>query len=191
MSELAKSSGNAISPTRIALVISLVIASFSIGSFAASDFPLQAGVSENSLLLVSAQNIADPDSDGDGVRNQDDLDDDNDGILDSLEGGVDNDGDGIPDNNSYDTDGDGTPDVLDLDSDNDGILDNLEARLSRDSVKVLDWIPDGAIDIGVQVGGNGLADPIETWPESGELQYPVPDTDQAFPTTFTITENGN
>lgn len=181
---LAQSNAKAASRTQIALAISLAVASFSVESLAASDSGLQQGSAEHSQPLLSArstimlQDPAGPDSDGDGVRNQDDLDDDNDGILDSLEGGVDNDGDGFPDNNSNDTDGDGTPDVLDLDSDNDGILDNLEARLSREAVKALDWVPNGAIDIGVPVGGNGVADPIETWPESGVLKFPIPDTDQ-------------
>lgn len=55
-----------------------------------------------------------PDTDGDGVRDDDDLDDDNDGILDSVEGSGDSDGDGIANN-------------LDLDSDNDGINDVNEA----------------------------------------------------------------
>ena len=119
-----------------------------------------------------------PDSDGDGIRNQDDLDDDNDGILDVDEGGLDVDGNGVPDAGSVDTDGDGTPDVLDLDSDNDGILDNLEARINRDDVKSLDLIPNGAIDIGFNVGANGVADLIETSPDSGVLLYALPDTDE-------------
>lgn len=176
--ESAHNSGSAIFPTRLAFAISLALASFSIESFAVSDSELQSGIPEMSPLLISARATAGPDSDGDGVSNQDDLDDDNDGILDSLEGGLDNDGDGFPDNNSIDTDGDGTPDVLDLDSDNDGILDIQEARLNRDSVRDLDQIPNGAIDIAIPVGSNGLADLIETSPGSGELQFPVPDTDQ-------------
>lgn len=159
------------------MAIGLALTSLSGPSIAAGDSNSQSLTSGVSAPSIIARSVSRPDSDGDGVANQDDLDDDNDGILDTLEGGVDNDGDGIPDNNSYDTDHDGIPDVLDLDSDNDGILDNLEARLDRDAVKALDLVPNGAIDIGVQVGGNGIADPIETWPESGELKYPLPDTD--------------
>ena len=128
-------------------------------------------------VTAQANSAGGPDSDGDGIRNQDDQDDDNDGILDRDEGGVDNDGDGFHDNNSVDTDGDGTPDVLDLDSDNDGILDNMEARLSRSTVMSLDQVPNGAIDIAFSVGNNGIADVIETSPDSGQLVESLPDTD--------------
>jgi len=118
-----------------------------------------------------------PDSDGDGIRNQDDLDDDNDGLLDRIEGSVDADGDGVPDAASTDTDGDGVPDVLDLDSDNDGILDNLEGNLDRAAVEALDVVVNGAIDIGVEVGANGVADVIETSPDSGQTAAALPDVD--------------
>ena len=106
---------------------------------------------------MAAQPASGPDSDGDGIRNQDDRDDDNDGILDTDEGLVDADYNGVPDSASTDTDGDGAPDVLDLDSDNDGILDLLEARGNREAIRALDQIPNGAIDISIDVGGNGIA----------------------------------
>ncbi len=118
-----------------------------------------------------------PDTDGDGIRNQDDLDDDNDGIPDTEEGAIDADGDGFLDASSLDTDGDGTPDAWDLDSDNDGILDNQEARLDLPFVQSLDQVVNGAIDIGVPVGSNGLADIIETSPDSGIINYSIVDTD--------------
>ena len=118
-----------------------------------------------------------PDSDGDGIRNQDDLDDDNDGILDRDEGGVDADGDGVHDAASADTDGDGTPDVVDLDTDNDGVLDLIEARLDRAAVESLDIVTNGAIDIAIEVGTNGVADVIETATDSGVRAFGLPDVD--------------
>ena len=104
--------------------------------------------------------VTGPDTDGDGIPNQVDLDDDNDGIPDTLEGALDADGDGFQDAGALDKDGDGTPDAFDLDSDNDGILDNQEARLDLALVQSLDQVVNGAIDIGVPVGANGLADII-------------------------------
>ncbi len=95
-----------------------------------------------------------PDADGDGILDLDDLDDDNDGIPDSEEG-------------NGDTDGDGVPDIFDLDSDNDGISDLNESGLSPEKIAELDTDGDGVID--TPVGDNGLADDIETTPESGEL----------------------
>ena len=118
-----------------------------------------------------------PDSDGDGIRNQDDLDDDNDGILDRDEGSVDADGDGVHDAASADTDGDGTPDVIDLDTDNDGVLDLIEARLDRAAVESLDIVTNGAIDIAIEVGANGVADVIETAADSGVRAFELPDVD--------------
>lgn len=134
------------------------------------------------IALLSTQSLpaADggPDEDGDGIINQLDLDDDNDGILDIDEGIVDLDNNGVADPESSDTDGDGTFDGYDLDSDNDGILDNLEARADRGAVRALDQNPNGAIDITVFVGANGVADIIETSPDSAQLIYPLLDSDQ-------------
>ena len=132
-----------------------------------------------------------PDSDADGIRNQDDQDDDNDGILDVNEGLVDLDNDGFPDDASTDTDGDGTPDVLDLDSDNDGILDNLEARADREAVKQLDLNPNGAIDIAFPVGANGIPDAIETSIDSGILIYNLLDSDADGIPDFRDTDSDN
>ena len=58
-----------------------------------------------------------PDTDGDGVADINDLDDDNDGILDTVENGG---------NPTLDTDNDGIINQLDTDSDNDGCPDALE-----------------------------------------------------------------
>ncbi len=145
------------------------------------------------LLVPATATMAQsgPDSDGDGVPNQIDLDDDNDGILDVNEGLIDSDNNGVHDANSVDTDGDGTPDGLDLDSDNDGILDNLEARADRDAVKALDLNPNGAIDISFAVGANGVADAIETSPDSGVLAYNVLDSDGDGVPDFRDTDSDN
>jgi uncharacterized repeat protein (TIGR01451 family) len=126
------------------------------------------------------------DTDGDGVPNFRDLDSDNDGITDVIEGGgTDADGngriDGIPnpytgqvpgaDNAVPDTDGDGAPDYLDLDSDNDGINDLVESGLNSTELNALDADGDGRIDNTAPVGTNGLADAIETAPDSGSPDY--------------------
>ena len=98
------------------------------------------------------------DSDADGIVNSLDLDSDNDGIPDSTEG-----------NASVDTDGDGIADYLDLDSDNDGIPDLIESGITDPAT--LDGDNDGRIDTGNPVGDNGLADAVETAPDSGQADY--------------------
>ncbi|WP_041391870.1 Ig-like domain-containing protein [Pleurocapsa sp. PCC 7327] len=134
-------------------------------------------------LADNVDPVAVPDSDGDGIRDFQDLDSDNDGITDVIEaGGIDANGDGIIDNfvdsngNGLadsqegsplpvpDTDGDGVRDFQDLDSDNDGITDVIEAG-------GIDANGDGIIDNFVDSNGNGLADSQEGSP------LPVPDTD--------------
>ncbi|MBF2022615.1 MAG: DUF4114 domain-containing protein, partial [Hydrococcus sp. C42_A2020_068] len=132
-----------------------------------------------------------PDTDGDGVRDFQDLDSDNDGITDVIEaGGVDTNGDGIIDNfvdsNSDgiadrvssstggtplslpDTDGDGIRDFQDLDSDNDGITDVIEAG-------GVDTNGDGIIDNFVDSNGDGLADSVA--PATGGTPLSAPDSD--------------
>jgi hypothetical protein len=102
------------------------------------------------------------DTDGDGIPDSVDLDDDNDGIPDTVE---------IANAlNGGDTDGDGIPDYLDLDSDNDGLFDVVEAGHGG-----LDANRDGRID--TPVGANGLANSVETSPESGLINYVPSDTD--------------
>ena len=102
-----------------------------------------------------------PDNDGDGIPDAVDLDDDNDGIpdIDELQGDP-----------NRDTDGDGIIDSLDLDADNDGILDVEEAGHGQ-----ADTDGDGRLD--GPFGPNGLADIVETTPESGTLNYTIVDTD--------------
>jgi len=107
---------------------------------------LGAGNDSANPEAVALQQLPGPDTDGDGLRNQEDLDDDNDGILDIDEGGIDSDGDGFLDANSRDTDGDGTPDARDLDSDNDGISDLREALNDEGLFNSLDLASVGAID---------------------------------------------
>ncbi len=105
---------------------------------------------------VSVQITAPADFDGDGVSDADDIDDDNDGILDSVEGDA-------------DFDGDGKPNSRDLDADGDGITDLQESGLDEARQASLDSNGDGRIDSGF--GANGLADAIETGPESGAPEY--------------------
>jgi len=111
---------------------------------------------------------ADPDTDGDHVKDKDDLDDDNDGIPDLNE------------TSPTDTDGDGLEDRHDLDSDNDGIPDVVEA---------------GATDVDVQhmtIGNfvddsskNGLSDNLDTDP------LPIPDTDNDGTPDFRDNDSDN
>ncbi len=125
------------------------------------------------------------DSDGDGVPDQADLDSDNDGITDIIEAqgpifipisNVDANKDGMDDAfgtgiTPKDSDNDLVLDYLDLDSDNDGIYD-----LNESGSTALDVNLDGVID-GNTFGVNGLADSVETTPNSILLNYIVADTD--------------
>ncbi len=135
------------------------------------------------------------DSDNDHIDDDADIDDDNDGIPDIMEytGGLDPeadaDGDGVPaflddddtdnsigDNNNsvepaYDLDNDGIPNHLDLDSDGDGLYDLAESGHTAGS----DANMDGRLDD--PVGTNGLADVLETAPDSGSINYTIQDTD--------------
>ncbi len=95
------------------------------------------------------------DSDGDGIDDTIDTDDDNDTVSDDQEG-------------TGDTDDDGVADCLDLDSDNDGIPDLVEAVADRNLLGRLDSDRDGQLDVGVFIGINGLADAVETAPDSGQ-----------------------
>ncbi len=125
------------------------------------------------------------DSDGDGVPDQADLDSDNDGILDYIEAQgatftpishVDANHDGMDDAfgtgiTPVDSDGDGVLDYLDLDSDNDGIFD-----LNESGSGAIDANLNGIID-GNSFGVNGLADSVETTPDSNLLNYTLANTD--------------
>lgn len=98
------------------------------------------------------------DYDNDGIANYLDLDSDNDTIADIFEGLIDRDGDGV---RNY----------LDADSDNDGIADINEAIALNQAFDV-----QGRINDSSPVGSNGLADYVETSPDSGDSNPPV-DTD--------------
>ncbi|NJR70124.1 MAG: DUF4347 domain-containing protein [Synechococcales cyanobacterium CRU_2_2] len=102
------------------------------------------------------------DTDGDRIPNADDLDDDNDGIPDADE---------WQGNPNRDTDGDGIVDSLDLDADNDGMTDLGESGLSPAEIKALDGDGDGRIDLTNAFGSNGLANGVETTPNSGQADY--------------------
>lgn len=114
------------------------------------------GVKARATVRVAV--VSTVDTDGDGVINSDDIDDDNDGILDVVEG-------------SEDQDGDNIPNELDLDSDNDGIHDFEESGVSDLRQTTLDTNNDGRIDAVQNFGANGLADNLETAPESGLPDY--------------------
>ena len=116
------------------------------------------------------------DTDGDGIPDSEDLDDDNDGIPDFIENGGDN---------TLDTDGDGTPDHLDLDSDGDGITD-----LEESGSGAADIDGDGIVD-GSQAGSgsNGLFDGLETFADSGIINYDITDTDNDGKSDFQDTDD--
>lgn len=120
------------------------------------------------------------DSDGDGVVDACDLDSDNDGLPDAIED-VNN---GRFEDDDVDGDilltptlGDGVSNYLDLDSENDGLLDLFESGIPAAVIEVLDADRNGIIDAHHVFGANGLADALETAPESGVLNYTVLDTD--------------
>jgi large repetitive protein len=103
-----------------------------------------------------------PDNDGDGVTDAQDIDDDNDGITDLIEC--------LTALNICDTDGDGVSDVFDLDSDNDGISDIFEAGGST-----FDANNDGVIDNSIDSDNDGLFDAADG--NNGGSDLPVTDTD--------------
>ncbi len=111
------------------------------------------------------------DTDGDGIPDYRDNDDiDNDGVSDNID--ADDDNDAIPDalegDAAVDTDADGIPDSRDLDSDNDGLSDLAE---SGANYMLLDANNDGQVDNTIPLGANGLADSVETLPDSGLIAY--------------------
>ncbi|SEA46013.1 gliding motility-associated C-terminal domain-containing protein [Flavobacterium gillisiae] len=126
------------------------------------------------------------DTDLDGIPDQLDLDSDNDGIPDTVEAqgantfiaysAVDINKDGLSDAFGtglipVDSDSDGIKDYIDLDSDNDGIYDLVESGSNASDTNL-----DGVID-GTNFGANGLANNLETVPESGIINYTIRDTD--------------
>lgn len=117
------------------------------------------------------------DTDGDGIVDACDLDSDNDGIPDSVEdfnqSGKFEDDDTEGDILLTPVLGDGIPNYLDLDSDNDGILDLFESGIPASVINQIDKDRNGIIDSDIPVGKNGLADILETFPDSGVLKYPI------------------
>lgn len=136
------------------------------------------------------------DTDGDGIFDACDFDSDNDGIPDSMED--------FDKNAKFEDDdlegdilivpvlGDAIPNYRDLDSDNDGILDLFESGIPISVIDQIDADHNGIIDSGVAVGKNGLADILETYPDSGTLKYPIKNTDgDNQPDFLDVTSNGS
>ncbi|UOE37771.1 T9SS type A sorting domain-containing protein [Chryseobacterium oryzae] len=121
------------------------------------------------------------DTDGDGVPDACDMDSDNDGIPDALEdvnkNGFYEDDDNEGDQNFISVLGDSVPNYRDLDSDNDGILDLFEAGIPMSVLNTIDKDKNGIIDSDISVGTNGIADILETSPDSGVMKYKLKDTD--------------
>ena len=129
---------------------------------------------------TAATPLANPDTDGDGIRNIDDIDSDNDGILDTIEAGgnvdatgkiigfADANNNGLSDNieatrlPNPDAEGDGRKNYLDIDADNDGITDNFEGQSSSA------YIPPTNTD----TDGDGLDDAYDP-DNGGSILFPV------------------
>ncbi len=79
-----------------------------------------------------------------------------------------------------DTDSDGIANHLDLDADNDGIYDAVEAGHNQPHLN-------GVVISGY--GANGLADIVETIPESGTINYTITDTDGTPPPNYLDTDS--
>lgn len=136
------------------------------------------------------------DSDGDGIFNFCDGDSDNDGIPDMWEDfnkdvlfeNDDNEGvEGV-----VEILGDGIGNYLDLDSDNDGILDLHESGIPLSIIEIIDVDRNGVIDSNIEVGNNGIADILETSPDSGEMNYTLKDSDgDGIPDFLDTMSNGS
>lgn len=138
------------------------------------------------------------DTDGDGIIDACDMDSDNDGIPDALEDSNKN-GKFEDDDNEGDVLlvnvlGDSVSNYLDLDSDNDGILDLFESGIPASVISQIDKDRNGVIDADVPggFGKNGIADILETSPDSGALKYPLRNLDgDDKPDYLDITSNGS
>ncbi|NKI27748.1 immunoglobulin domain-containing protein [Arenibacter sp. 6A1] len=80
-----------------------------------------------------------------------------------------------PDTYGLDSDSDGIANHLDLDSDNDGIYDAVEAGHNQPHTN-------GVVNSGY--GANGLANIVETSPESGVINYSIRNTDGTAPPDY-------
>ncbi|NVK08552.1 MAG: gliding motility-associated C-terminal domain-containing protein, partial [Tenacibaculum sp.] len=107
----------------------------------------------------SVDNNEEPDTDGDGIPDYQDLDSDDDGINDVVEGGnSDEDGDGQVDNPYEDTDGDGIADSVD------GFDGHGDANSSDNNTDPTDPNSGGngvVDDSGVDSDGDGIADSVD------------------------------
>ena len=140
-------------------------------------------ISKTSLKIIAT--CVPKDSDNDGIPDQLDYDSDNDSIPDFYESqgssfnpltNVDTNNDGIDDVfgtafTPADNDSDGVQNYLDLDSDNDGIFDIIEAGSPSNQTNT-----NGVVITG-NFGSNGLANNLETSPNSGIINFTVTDTD--------------
>lgn len=79
-----------------------------------------------------------------------------------------------------DTDSDGVANHLDLDSDNDGIYDSVEAGHDQAHLNG---------ELTGTYGANGLANNVETAPESGIINYSIADTDGMAPPDYLDTDS--
>ncbi|MFT0157164.1 gliding motility-associated C-terminal domain-containing protein, partial [Tenacibaculum ascidiaceicola] len=107
----------------------------------------------------SVDNNEEPDTDGDGIPDYQDLDSDDDGINDVVEGGnSDEDGDGQVDNPSEDSDGDGIADSVD------GFDGHGDANSPDNNTDPTDPNSGGngvVDDSGVDSDGDGIADSVD------------------------------
>jgi len=67
--------------------------------------------------------------------------------------------------------------MVSVDVDNDGIFDLIEARVGQVEVVLIDTDNDGVVDLSNSYGSNGMADILETAPDSGIENYTLPDID--------------
>ncbi|WP_298767117.1 T9SS type A sorting domain-containing protein [uncultured Polaribacter sp.] len=117
--------------------------------------------------------ITNPDTDGDGIPDAQDLDSDNDGIVDVVEaGGIDADRDGEADNFT-DADNDGFNDTVDGNTNNDGTADNTANALivtgpDSNNDGVPDSLPNGDADndgilnhLDIDADNDGIPDNVE------------------------------
>ena len=87
-----------------------------------------------------------------------------------------------PDTYGLDLDSDGIANHLDLDSDNDGIYDAEEAGHNQSHTN-------GVVNSGY--GANGLANVVETSPESGVINFSIRNTDGTAPPDFLDEDSDN